>query len=358
MDAVDDIQAGIGQNRNHIATDAAVHAAMRQALRLARRGPVGRNPQVGCVVLDVEGRVLGTGHHAGAGTAHAEVVALAAAGLAARGGTAVVTLEPCCHTGRTGPCTAALLAAGVARVVYGRPDRTPQARGGAHLLREAGVDAHLISDPRLRHDADELVRHWQQAEDLGRPMVTWKFATSLDGRSAARDGSSRWITSEAARHDVHDLRAECDTILVGTGTALADDPRLSVRDRAGIDRPYQPWRVVVGMRSLPSDHQLARSGVSQLRTHDPVQVVNTVWERGHRHVWLEGGPRLAAAFWRAGLVDRVVVYVAPVLLGAGPNAVADLDIDTITDAARLTVVDARRVGADVRLILEPEREAH
>ncbi len=332
-----------------------VQAAMWRALELARRGPVGTNPRVGCVVLDRDGHPVGQGWHEGAGTPHAEVAALAAAGPGARGGTAVVTLEPCGHTGRTGPCTAALITAGVARVVYARADSTPDAGGGAHRLEHAGIDAAQVEDSDLRAAADELVHLWQLAHDLGRPVVTWKLATTLDGRSAAADGTSRWLTGPVARHDVHDLRAEADTVLVGTGTAWADDPRLTVRDRLGRERARQPLRAVMGLRGLRAGSALANAGATVLDTRDPAQALQRLWDAGRRHVWLEGGPTLAAAFWQADLVDRVVAYVAPALLGSGPAAVGDLGIGTVDDIARLRLDDVTRVGDDVRLVLTPRR---
>src|SRR3712207_5398084 len=227
-----------------------VEQAMRDALALARLGPaVDPNPRVGALVLDADGAVVGRGHHAGAGTPHAEVVALAEAGSAARGGTAVVTLEPCNHTGQTGPCSTALLAAGIARVVYAQEDPNPEAAGGASTLRAAGVDAET---GLLAEDAAALNRAWSFAVVHGRPRVVWKFAATLDGRSAAADGSSQWITGAEARADVHRLRGQAGAILVGTGTALADNPRLTVRHPNGTPVDQQPLRVVMGHRQLPT----------------------------------------------------------------------------------------------------------
>jgi diaminohydroxyphosphoribosylaminopyrimidine deaminase / 5-amino-6-(5-phosphoribosylamino)uracil reductase len=331
----------------------AERAAMRRALELARRGPVGVNPRVGCVLLGPEGHVVGEGWHEGAGTPHAEVAALAGAGSAARGATAVVTLEPCGHTGRTGPCTAALITAGVDRVVYARADSSHDAGGGAQRLRAAGIAADLIADEELRAAAEAVVADWQRASDLGRPLVTWKLATTLDGRSAAADATSRWITGADARHDVHDLRADVDTVLVGTGTAWADDPRLTARHADGRDREHQPLRVVMGRRGPRPGSVLEREGAVALRTRDPHEALRALWQLDRRHVWLEGGPTLAAAFWRAGLIDRVVAYVAPALLGAGVSAVGDLGISTIADLARMRLDDVTRLGDDVRLTLTP-----
>ncbi|GAA1906352.1 bifunctional diaminohydroxyphosphoribosylaminopyrimidine deaminase/5-amino-6-(5-phosphoribosylamino)uracil reductase RibD [Lapillicoccus jejuensis] len=329
---------------------------LREALELAARGPLpDPNPRVGCVLLDAAGAVVGRGFHAGAGTAHAEVVALAdaaARGADVRGGTAYVSLEPCAHTGRTGPCAQALLDAGVARVVHAQSDPDPVAAGGADLLRAAGVpvDSGVLAD-----EAEALNAVWTRSVRLGRPVVTWKVAASLDGRSAAADRTSRWVTGAAARADVHDLRARCDAVVVGTGTALADDPSLTTRWPDGSLRDRQPLRVVVGDRDLPSRAAVLDAAAPTLvvRGHDPAAVLETLHGKGIRHVLLEGGPTLAAAFLAAGLVDEVVAYVAPVLLGAGPSAVGDLGITTITDALRLEPTDVTVVGVDVRVTARP-----
>jgi diaminohydroxyphosphoribosylaminopyrimidine deaminase/5-amino-6-(5-phosphoribosylamino)uracil reductase len=319
---------------------AAEHAAMERALALAATPgvPHGPNPRVGCVLLDPSGTEVAEGFHRGAGTPHAEVDALTAAGDAARGATAVVTLEPCDHTGRTGPCTAALLDAGVVRVVFAQADSNPVARGGAATLREADVD---VEGGLLEGEARRLNRAWTFGHEHGRPFVTWKFATTLDGRSAAADGSSRWVSSRAARLDTHRLRAECDVVLVGTGTVAVDDPRLTVRDEVDELLPRQPLRVVMGERDLPGGRRVFDGSAEtlRLRTRDPVAALYELGARGHQHVFLEGGPTLAAAFLTAGLVDEVVAYVAPMLLGAGPSAVGDLGIATIADAVHLPVVD-------------------
>ena len=330
-------------------------AAMRRALAAAARGPAhGPNPRVGCVILDAAGAVVGEGRHEGAGTPHAEVVALAAAGPAARGGTAVVTLEPCDHTGRTGPCSHALLDAGVARVVIAADDVNPVAAGGARTLRAAGVD---VETGALADDSRALNRYWEFAVGTGRPFVTWKFAATLDGRSAAADGTSRWITGPAARADVHARRATSDAVLVGTGTVLADDPQLTVRDADGRPVARQPLRVVLGRRPLPPTARVLDGDAETLvlADRDPALALKQLHEREVRHVWLEGGPTVAAAFWRAGLVDEVVAYLAPALLGAGAAAVGDLGITTIGQAARLVPSEVRRLGDDVLVVSRPDR---
>jgi diaminohydroxyphosphoribosylaminopyrimidine deaminase / 5-amino-6-(5-phosphoribosylamino)uracil reductase len=333
-------------------------AAMRRALELARTPgvPLGPNPRVGCVLLDAAGAVVATGHHAGAGTPHAEVAALRQAGAAAGGGTAVVTLEPCTHTGRTGPCVEALVGAGLARVVFAQHDEDPLARGGARALRDAGID---VEGGVLVDEAVRLNQAWTFAMRHRRPLVTWKYAATLDGRSAAADGSSQWITSLSARRDVHRRRAGCDAVVVGTGTVLSDDPWLTVRDDTGDLAPSQPLRVVVGRRDLPADARVldAAAETVVLRTHDPREVLDDLFARDRRHVWLEGGPTLAGAFLRHGLVDEVVAYVAPVLLGAGRHALDDAGISTIGDAIRLDVVDVTRLGPDLRLTARPGRHA-
>lgn len=341
---------------------------MRRALVLAATPgvPLGPNPRVGCVLLDDEGAPVAEGYHRGAGTPHAEVAALTEAGDAARGSTAVVTLEPCNHTGRTGPCAAALMAAGVRRVVFAQPDPNPVASGGARALRDAGVTVEM---GLLEHRARQLNRAWTFALEHGRPFVTWKFATTLDGRSAAADGSSRWVSSRPARLDTHRLRAECDVVLVGTNTVAVDDPELSVRDDHDDAVPHQPLRAVMGVRELPVDRRVwrttLRNGVAastlRLTTRDPREALGTLHEQGRRHVFLEGGPTLAAAFLADDLVDEVVAYVAPMLLGAGRNAVADLGIGTIADARHLTITDVTTLGTgpetNVRITLIPQRGA-
>ncbi|WP_408899613.1 bifunctional diaminohydroxyphosphoribosylaminopyrimidine deaminase/5-amino-6-(5-phosphoribosylamino)uracil reductase RibD [Nocardioides sp. R1-1] len=332
---------------------------MRRALALAASPgvPLHPNPRVGCVLLAPDGTVVGEGYHHGAGTPHAEVEALAVAGDRARGATAVVTLEPCNHTGRTGPCAQALIAAGVGRVVIAQRDPNPQAAGGMETLLAAGidVDAGLLAD-----EAAEVNRAWTFAHRHGRPFVTWKFATTLDGRSAAADGTSRWVSSPAARRDTHLLRGRCDTMLVGTHTVEVDDPQLTVRGEDDQPVGEQPLRVVMGERDLPAERRILDDAAPtlHLRTRDPVAALRGLYaDHGRHHVFLEGGPTLAAAFLRVGLVDEVVAYVAPMLLGAGRSAVGELGIGTIADAFHLELVDATVVGegpeANVRMTMSP-----
>jgi diaminohydroxyphosphoribosylaminopyrimidine deaminase/5-amino-6-(5-phosphoribosylamino)uracil reductase len=339
------------------------HAAALGAQVLGRTSP---NPPVGAVVLDESGTVVGEGATQPPGGPHAEVMALRAA--AGRAHTVVVTLEPCSHTGRTGPCSEAILQAGVRRVVIACPEPTERAAGGAAALRAAGVE---VVEGVLR---DEVARGalapWLHRQSTGRPHVTWKYAATLDGRSAAADGTSRWITGEQARADVHRLRAESDAVVVGVGTVLADDPALTARPDPG----RQPLRVVVDSngRTPRTAQVLDGTAPTLVVTHGPsygedrtlvlppaadgrvdlVALLGALAGREVVSVLLEGGPTLAGAFVAAGLVDRVVGYVAPALLGAGQPALQGTGVGTIADAVRLSLVDVARVGDDVRITLE------
>lgn len=322
---------------------------MARALELAERGPwPDPNPRVGCVIVASDGTFVSEGFHVGAGAPHAEVVALEAAGDRARGATAYVTLEPCSHTGRTGPCTQALVDAGVEKVVFAQADPNPAARGGAEVLAAAGVT--VVGGVRAE-EAAALNAAWARTVELGRPLVTWKFAATLDGRSAAADGSSQWITGAPARADVHALRARCDAILVGTGTLLADDPRLTVRGGDDAPTAAQPLRAVMGLRDVPATAAV-RTGPGEflpIQTRDPYAALAVLWDEGIRHVWLEGGPTLAAAFVSAGLVDEVYAYLAPALLGTGASAVGDLGITSVSDILRLRLEEVVRIGTDIRV---------
>ena len=320
-------------------------AAMERAVRLAAaagtlRGP---NPRVGCVILDSSDAVIAEGAHLGAGTDHAEVAALKAAGPAAAGATAVVTLEPCNHTGRTGPCVEALISAGVTRVVFGQSDPHVIAQGGAAALQAAGI---VVEGDVLPEQCTMLNSRWSTAVHRGWPWVIWKVAATLDGRISASDGTATWITGEAARTDVHRLRAEVDAVLVGTTTVMSDNPQLNVRlpDFEGA----QPLPVVMGLRDIPESCFVSSTGL-HLRTRDPHEVLRILHEREIRSVMVEGGATVAAAFLQAGLVDEVRWYVAPAVLGTGTAAVADLGIVTLADRVALKVSNVQMCGADVRI---------
>ncbi len=333
-------------------TEAGYEPLMRHALSLAAHGPAtGINPQVGCVLVGADGVVVAEGWHRGAGTPHAEVDALSR--VANAGGlTAVVTLEPCNHHGLTGPCSEALIAAGIARVVYAVSDPGVRSGGGAERLREAGV---LVESGVLAQEAAEAMRTWLTSTRLRRPFVTVKWASSLDGRAAAEDGSSRWITGTAARQHVHERRAAADAILVGTGTVLADDPSLTARGDGGELMPHQPVPVVIGERAIPADSRVLRHPESPIitGTRDLPAILADLFDRGIRHAFVEGGPTLASAFVTAGLVDEYLVYLGPMLLGGNRPALTEIGVGTIGEARRLSIVSMERLGDDLVLAARP-----
>ncbi|MBU9764900.1 bifunctional diaminohydroxyphosphoribosylaminopyrimidine deaminase/5-amino-6-(5-phosphoribosylamino)uracil reductase RibD [Mycobacterium sp. TNTM28] len=328
-------------------------AMMRSAIEQAEqvKGTTYPNPPVGAVIADCDGQIVGVGGTQPTGGPHAEVVALRAAGDRAKGGAAYVTLEPCNHHGRTPPCVDALLAAGISSVNYAVSDPNPAAAGGAQRLTESGVTvaAGLLAE----EVAQGPLREWLHKQRTGLPHVTWKFATSVDGRSAAADGSSQWITSEAARADVHRKRAAADAIVVGTGTVFVDDPTLTARHGDGTLTSHQPMRVVVGMREVSPDAKVLNddSNTMLIRTHDPHEVMRSLGDR--TDVLLEGGPTLAGAFLRAGVVNRILAYVAPILLGGPITAVDDIGVPSIGHAQRWRFDGIVPIGPDVRLSLVP-----
>ena len=332
-------------------------AAMRLAVEQADlvKGKTYPNPPVGAVILDRDGRVVGVGGTQRTGSAHAEVMALRRAGRLAAGGTAVVTLEPCNHDGKTPPCVDALIAAGIASVVYAVSDPNPAAAGGAARLAAAGVD--VVGDVQADLVTAGPLREWLHKQRTGLPHVTWKYATSIDGRSAAADGSSQWITSDAARADVHRRRATADAIVVGTGTVLVDNPTLTARLADGSLADRQPMRVVVGMRDIPSEAKVLNddSRTMVIRTHEPAEVLKALSDR--TDVLIEGGPTLAGAFLRAGVIDRILAYVAPILLGGPVTAVDDVGVPSIARALRWRYDDVQRVGPDLVLSLVPRESA-
>lgn len=337
--------------------------AMRRAVELAEQGPVtGGNPQVGCVLLDAGGVTVAEGWHRGAGTPHAEIDAMSKLPALGRvhpdgspdasGLTAVVTLEPCNHTGRTGPCSEALLAAGIAHVVYAISDPGHRSAGGAERLRAGGV----IVDGGVLADEAELFQHkWLTAVRRGRPWVTVKWASTLDGRAAAADGTSKWITGTAARQRVHEQRAENDAILTSTGTVLADDPSLTARGDAGELMPHQPIPVVVGERPIPPDAALRRhpAGLIEAGSRDLETVLTDLTACGIRRVYVEAGPTLVSALIAADLADEVSVYLAPTLLGGDRLAIGDLGIPTIAGARRLRLESVERLGDDLLITATP-----
>ena len=362
------------------------HAMMARALRLAERGAYTTkpNPMVGCVIAHGDD-IVGEGWHAVAGGPHAEIVALQAAGDRARGATVYVTLEPCAHTGRTGPCADALIAAGVGRVVAAMRDPFPQVDGaGFDALRAAGIAVeHGLMAAAARH----LNHGFLSRIERGRPWVRVKLATSLDGRTALANGDSKWISGEASRRDVMHWRARAGALLTGAGTVLADDPQLTVRfDDSESSEPIAfvpPLRVVLDPGLATVGRGRIRDGAAPtlylhaanakpprgfdaahtaVPIHDGMLDLATVLQvlaaRGINEVQVEAGATLAGALLRAGLVDEVLLYVAPVLLGAEARPLFDgLRIDEMAQRLRLQAVETRRFGDDLRLLLRPERNA-
>lgn len=346
---------------------------MTRACELALRGLYNAtpNPRVGCVVLDSSGELAGEGFHAQAGGPHAEVVALAEAGARAQGGTAYVTLEPCHHHGKTGPCTEALIDAGVTSVVYGMADPNPLVAGkGLERLRAAGIG---VFGPLLEHKARGLNPGFIKRMTEGLPYVRCKMAMSLDGRTAMASGESKWITGPEARHQVQQLRARSCAIVTGVGTVLKDDPSLTVRDPLFGDNPRQPLRVVVDSRlRTPNSARLFQEpGSTLLVASDPMPAElakksgHTVWqlpsaasevdlrallgklaEAGCNEVLLEAGPTLAGSFLRQDLFDELTLFMAPKIMGSTARALFELPLEELADAPQLRIEEITAVGSD------------
>jgi diaminohydroxyphosphoribosylaminopyrimidine deaminase/5-amino-6-(5-phosphoribosylamino)uracil reductase len=322
--------------------------AMRRALQLALNGPAfGVNPQVGAVILDESSNIVAEGWHEGAGTPHAEVMALAQLPSPLPAGyTAVVTLEPCNHTGRTGPCAQALIAAGISRVVYASADPGVESGAGASTLRDAGVE---VIGGVLEAEADDQARVWLVSTQNQRPFVTLKWAQSLDGRAAAADGTSKWISGPESRAHAHLLRSQIDAILVGTGTVLADNPSLTARKPDGTLYEHQPLRVIVGNSMMPADARVFNDEAEtiRIRNHDITVLLAELYARGVKHITVEGGPTVASAFVKANLVDEFVTYLAPQLIGGPGLAVRDLGVESMDQAVHLKFLETRALGADL-----------
>ena len=377
------------------------HALMARALRLAERGlfTTQPNPRVGCVIAR-DGEIVGEGWHQRAGEPHAEVFALRAAGERARGATAYVTLEPCSHQGRTPPCADALIEAGIARVVTASEDPNPKIAGaGAQRLREAGI---AVEAGLMRDAARELNRGFFSRFECGRPWVRVKLAMSLDGRTALANGESKWITGEAARADVQRWRARSSAILTGAGTARADDPRLTMRMNWGQNHfspqvcasdgnvgkndsdPFlPPLRVLLDVRldSLQADAHLLDDSAPTLVLHAPgakpkdgrysrvelaevavdarnriylVAALRLLAERNINELQVEAGPTLCGALFERGLVDELLLYVAPTLLGDSARPLLHLPkLESMMERRDWQVIDRRMLGQDRRLLLRP-----
>lgn len=316
---------------------------MRHALSLALRGEgrTGSNPIVGAVIIDSEGQLVSEGFHAGAD--HAEVVAIKAAGKIPQGSTIVVTLEPCNHTGKTGPCVDAIIAAGISRVIYAVADPNPVAAGGADRLRAAGID---VISGLLEPAARFFNRAWFSVIERNRPLFIWKIAATLDGKTSASDGSSQWITSEASREFVSLLRRNSDAVLVGTGTVIADNPSLVPHDDEDIKNPL---RVVMGTREIPSDSHVldAQADLLVVKSRDFNDLISGLLEQGVKQVFVESGSELGTAMLKAGIIDEIMLFQAPTLLGAGKSFAGDLGIQTLSDRIDLSILAHRQIGSDL-----------
>jgi diaminohydroxyphosphoribosylaminopyrimidine deaminase/5-amino-6-(5-phosphoribosylamino)uracil reductase len=262
------------------------------------------------------------------------------------GYTSIISLEPCNHFGRTPPCSQTLIAAGIERVVFGARDIGAESSGGASALETAGIE---VVPGILKFDAEELVESWRMLAGEGRPWVIVKWAATLDGRIAAADGSSQWITGPESRAAGHLLRSQCDAIVVGTGTALADDPELTARRPDGSYYDHQPLRVVIGNRELPSELRLFNDRAETLRlvSRDIQNLMAELAERGAKRVLIEGGPTLTSEVIRAGFADELYIYQAPVLLGGPRLALDAIGIESLSDAKLLEVRELARLGNDV-----------
>jgi diaminohydroxyphosphoribosylaminopyrimidine deaminase/5-amino-6-(5-phosphoribosylamino)uracil reductase len=353
------------------------HAMMARALQLAERGlfTTSPNPRVGCVIVK-DGAIVGEGYHIQAGTPHAEVHALAMAGEAARGATAYVTLEPCSHFGRTPPCADALIKAGVAKVIAAMGDPNPNVNGqGLARLAAAGIE---VGCGLLEAEARRLNKGFLSRIERGRPWVTLKAAASLDGKTALNNGVSQWITGPEARRDVHALRARSCAILTGSGTALADNPQLTVRD---VETTRQPRRVVIdGGLALsaaarlfgPEAPTVLVTAVGNPAAHRPfldrgvdvwvlpagplrvdlAALMQKLAAEGVGELMVEAGAGLNGALLQQGLVDEIVLYLAPCLIGNSAKGLFDLpELSSLSNKATLSLGDIRQVGRDVRLTL-------
>ena len=324
-------------------------AFMQRAIALSENG-LGRtapNPIVGAVIVGADGTVIAEGFHNRAASAdHAEVVALKIAGDRAQGTTMYVTLEPCNHTGTTGPCTQAIIDAGIKTVVYSVADPNTVAAGGASVLKAAGIE---VVAGVGQEEAAYSNRAWLTKIIKGRPFITWKVAATLDGKVAAKDGTSKWITNEASRADVQKVRRSVDAIMVGTQTVIADDPHLIPRDDL---KATNPLRIVCGTQELPTGAKVFDEAAQTkvIASKDLKVVAAELVATGANHILLESGPTLATALLQAGMLDELMLYQGASVLGAGKSFVADLGVLSIDNAIRMQRISTETFGDDVKSI--------
>jgi len=310
-------------------------------------GSTGSNPIVGAVVVDSAGNIIGEGFHQSG--PHAEVVALEQASQSAKGATLYVTLEPCNHHGKTGPCAEAIIKAGITKVVYAVRDPNSSASGGAKALHAAGLEVVFNSEATEIANSN---RAWLHKIINNRPYFIWKIATTLDGRTAAIDGSSKWITGPESRAEVSQLRSESSAILIGTSTALADNPNLIPRDQETTGKT-NPVRIVMGLREIPSDFNLNNDAAETLflRTHDFSELLKLCAERDFNQVFVESGSELGTALLRAGLIDELIIFQAASLLGSGLSFIGDLGATNIKEKMDFLIRDVAQFGNDLKITL-------
>ena len=319
--------------------------AMARAIECASYG-LGKtfpNPIVGAVITSATGEFISEGFHQGGD--HAEVVAIKSAKVIPAGAIIYITLEPCNHHGKTPPCVDAIIDSGIKKVVYAVGDPNPIAAGGARRMRDAGIEVEsgvCESEARLEN------RAWLTKMELGRPRITWKIASTMDGKVAAADGSSKWITGEIARADVAKIRAQSDGIVTSTATVIVDDPLLTSK---GIGK--NPVRIVMGLTDIASDSKIFGSEAEtiQIKSHDFNELISLSNDRGFNQILIESGPTFGTALLRADLIDEIILFQAPTLLGAGTPSIGDLGITNISDRVDFEISDVEIIGADLKITL-------
>jgi diaminohydroxyphosphoribosylaminopyrimidine deaminase / 5-amino-6-(5-phosphoribosylamino)uracil reductase len=312
------------------------------SLSLSGLGVTSPNPNVSAAIYSADGNLIADGfHNRKVSPDHAEVIALKSAGAAARGATMVVTLEPCAHTGKTPPCTQAIIDAGIAKVIYTVTDPNPIASGGADLLRAAGIDVEFRESAHLAY----VQRAWLHKEVTGRPLMIWKVATTVDGKVAASDGTSQWITGAESREDVQNLRAQSDAILIGTNTAIVDNPHLIPRGHRA-----RPVRVISGEQEVPATNQIFddEARTISVKSKSIPELMQVLTHEGFNQVLVEAGPTLGSALMASGNIDELIIYQAPKMLGAGKEFVSHLGISTLDDHLKLELISVRQLGSDIK----------
>jgi len=300
------------------------------------------NPNVSAAIYSADGALIADGfHNRKVSIDHAEIVALKKAGAAARGATMVVSLEPCAHTGTTPPCTEAIIDAGIAKVIYTVIDPNPIASGGAELLRAAGIDVEYRESAHLAY----VQRAWLHKEVTGRPLMIWKVATTVDGKVAASDGTSQWITGPESREDVQSLRAQSDAILIGTNTAIVDNPHLIPRGHTA-----RPVRVISGEQEVPATNKVfdSEARTISVKSKSIPELIKVLNDEGFNQVLVEAGPTLVSALVASGNIDEIIIYQAPKMLGAGKEFVSRLGISTLEDHLKLELISVRQLGSDIK----------